>query len=370
LLVYRSHGRANLATRFKRSGTLAFYWQHDVLVCQNYRARSRTTINSRGIELLEFFNKWRTVRECANHFAQYSPQSVHRAVDELARRELLVKQSTRQAVLDAACQRAWEPWTPEAALMHFGTKDVKYVSSADEIDTVIEGLLQASPQPAFTKIHRGAPRLVLPKPDRVPSSFADVATKRRTHRTFSAQSLNLEQLSALLYFTWGVTGFLNDPVLGCLPLKTSPSGGARHPEEVYVAALRVKGLRRGLYHYVTDRHSLELISTRATRQRVIDYCAGQQWVGGAAALFLMTAVFARTMWKYPVARTYRLVLAEAGHLCQTFCLVATSLGLGPFCTMALKDSLIETDLCLNGIDEAVLYVAGVGVPAPSKTPSQ
>jgi SagB-type dehydrogenase family enzyme len=75
----------------------------------------------------------------------------------------------------------------------------------------------------------------------------------------------------------------------------------------------------------------------------------------------MTAVFARTMWKYDRARAYRVVLLEAGHLCQTFCLTATRLGLAPFCTAAFKDSLIEKTLALDGISESVLYVAGVGL---------
>ena len=78
------------------------------------------------------------------------------------------------------------------------------------------------------------------------------------------------------------------------------------------------------------------------------------------AMMLMTAVFPRTQWKYPFARAYRVVLAEAGHLCQTFCLTATWLGLAPFCTMALADSRIEKDLKLDGVTESVLYVAGVG----------
>ena len=75
----------------------------------------------------------------------------------------------------------------------------------------------------------------------------------------------------------------------------------------------------------------------------------------------MTAVFARTMWKYRRARAYRVVLLETGHLCQTFCLTATRLGLAPFSTAALRDSLIERDLGIDGISESALYVAGVGL---------
>ncbi len=76
----------------------------------------------------------------------------------------------------------------------------------------------------------------------------------------------------------------------------------------------------------------------------------------------MTAVFARTQWKYPAPRAYRIVLIDAGHVCQTFCLVATWLGLAPFCTMAFADSRIEAALRIDGVAESVLYAAGVGMP--------
>jgi SagB-type dehydrogenase family enzyme len=131
-------------------------------------------------------------------------------------------------------------------------------------------------------------------------------------------------------------------------------------------ALRVGGLERGLYHYHAEHNSLVRLPVKASPHIASAYCAGQPYFGAAAALFIMTAVFARTMWKYCRARAYRVVLLEAGHLCQTFCLTATRLGLAPFCTAALKDSLIEKDLGLDGISESVLYVAGVGLLPASR----
>ena len=89
--------------------------------------------------------------------------------------------------------------------------------------------------------------------------------------------------------------------------------------------------------------------------------ADQQWYGSAAFVVFLTAVFARTQWKYDYARAYRAVLIEAGHLCQSFCLTATSLGLAPFCTMAFADSKIEKALGIDGISESALYVAGAGM---------
>ena len=61
------------------------------------------------------------------------------------------------------------------------------------------------------------------------------------------------------------------------------------------------------------------------------------------------------------ARAYRAILIEAGHLCQTFCLTATWLGLAPFCTIAMKDTAVEKALRVDGISESVIYAMGAGV---------
>jgi SagB-type dehydrogenase family enzyme len=118
-----------------------------------------------------------------------------------------------------------------------------------------------------------------------------------------------------------------------------------------------------MYHYQAKDHRLAKLPIKVSPRKAGAYCADQWYFSGAAALFIMTAVFARTMWKYGGARAYRVVLLETGHLCQTLCLTATRLGLAPFSTAALRDSLIEKDLGLDGISESVLYVAGVGLVA-------
>jgi SagB-type dehydrogenase family enzyme len=173
--------------------------------------------------------------------------------------------------------------------------------------------------------------------------------------------VTLGDLSTLLGLTWRIQAWRTIPGRGRLPRKTSPSGGSLHPIELYVLARNVDGVRPGLYHYAADRHRLELLRAGATRRQIVGYLPSQSWFGNAAAVMLMTAVFPRTQWKYEFPRAYRVVLAEAGHLCQTFCLTATWLGLAPFCTMALADSRIEKDLGVDGITESVLYAAGVGV---------
>jgi SagB-type dehydrogenase family enzyme len=348
--------------KLKRAATLALYWKGGELVCENYRVRSRAAINARAVEILDYFHTWRTFEQSVRKFKEFSPFLLLNAIRQFTSLNLLVEKGTERAREDAACEQAWSSWLPEAGLLHFGSTDTPYRESDADQRRIFETYLQETPQPAFSKSHPGAPVIALPAPNPQHADFHDVLFARRTHREFSPEPLALGQLSTLLHDTWAVTGTMRSDLFGDLPLKTSPSGGARHPEEVYVCALRVEGLTPGIYHYVSNAHLLERIQDGLTPARVVEYCVGQSWVGTAPALFVMTAVFARTRWKYRFSRAYRVVLAETGHLCQTFCLVACSLGLGPFSTMALKDSLIEADLGIDGVTESVLYVAGVGLP--------
>jgi len=52
---------------------------------------------------------------------------------------------------------------------------------------------------------------------------------------------------------------------------------------------------------------------------------------------------------------------DAGHLGQTFDLLATARGLGPFQTAALQDTFIEKLLGLDGVKEFPVYLVGAGM---------
>jgi SagB-type dehydrogenase family enzyme len=346
--------------RLRRARAIVTYWHEGRLVFQNYRTLVSIAADPVAIRILSFFDRWRRPDELLPHMREYAPGSVRSALQQLTQHTLLLQEGTPEALQDARLEKVWSGWLPHGAF-HFGTKDAPFVSTA-QTKRRLKRYLAESPQPAFFKSYRKAPQVRLPREDAPEGEFPRVLMARRTHRQFSQEDLPLSSASKLLFYTWGETGFVHSPVLGRLPHKTSPSGGARHPTEVYLAALRVKGLAPGLYHYDARRHRLEVLRKGAMDAKAVQYCAGQHYVKSAAALFLMTAVFPRSMWKYRLARAYRVVLLDAGHLCQTFCLTATWLGLAPFCTAALKDSLIEKDLGLDGISESVLYVAGVGVP--------
>jgi SagB-type dehydrogenase family enzyme len=349
--------------KLKSASCQIAYWEgrRMRLRIANYLTRRTFAADPVTLDLIRFFFIPRTIQDALVEFRSYSRESVATSILQLIDAELLLEYGSAEWKRDKLVESSWKPWLPEGAF-HFMTKDTLFVGSDWTVEERLKLLPSTPPPPQFKKT-RGAAAVRLPALEIPRDTFFETLHARRTHRDFAKGKVSLENVSKLLHATWGVQGYFQTEIFGRLPYKTSPSGGARHPGEVYLMALRVDGLDRGIYHYQAEHHRLARLPGRATPRTASAYCADQAYVAGAAALFIMTAVFARTMWKYGRARAYRAVLLETGHFCQTFCLTATRLELAPFSTAALKDSLIEKDLGLDGISESVLYVAGVGLVA-------
>jgi SagB-type dehydrogenase family enzyme len=313
-----------------------------------------------ALGVLGFFEDWRPAAELAAELPDFQPASLARAVGTLVEHTLLLREGSPEAERDERLASEWRHWLPQASF-HFSTRDAPFASPR-QWRKMARGLFAESPQPPIFKADPGKRRTPLPPPAAGGRGFLDTLLARRTSREFSGEAVALDRISALLKYTWGTTGDLQSPNFGRLLLKTSPSGGARHPGEVYLAAFDVAGLAPGLYHYDVRDHALAELRRGQLRDRLEELAVGQRHVGRAAAVFVMTALWPRSMWKYRTPRAYRVVTLDAGHLGQTFCLVATWLGLAPFTTAALRDSGIEELLGIDGITESVLYLAGVGMP--------
>ncbi|MBE1462216.1 nitroreductase family protein [Kibdelosporangium phytohabitans] len=78
-------------------------------------------------------------------------------------------------------------------------------------------------------------------------------------------------------------------------------------------------------------------------------------------MLFYTSVFGRNQWKYSnIARSYRVLLLDVGHLSQTVYLVTTALGLGMTFTAACRDEIIEEPLGFDAATEAVMGCAAIG----------
>jgi SagB-type dehydrogenase family enzyme len=344
---------------FRRSRWLRIEWAGERFEVSHDLARTRLLVSAEDAVILCALTFWRTSADLVRRFP-------HRGQTELA--ELLTRFHAARLVERAddladprgAAMRGWQSWYPVASRFHLATRDIAY-AERDRSREILTAYLAEGPPPSPLKA-LAAEAIALPAMQ--PSGeFPDVLRARRSWRSFAQASLSIEQVSTLAGLTFAVQQWAEIDGQE-IALKTSPSGGACHGIEAYWAVRRIDGLADGLYYYAPDLHALVPVSTGWRWDRVLSYFPGQPWFADANAIVLMTCVFERTRWKYRHSRAYRVVLLEAGHLCQTFCLAATWMGLAPFCSAALADSEIERDLGIDGLSEAVLYAAGAGVRPP------
>ncbi len=344
-----------------RSPNIVLYWEGGRIVLEEFVRKERTGATPLVALVLDAFSTPRTSRGAAVLLRALGRESVLDMVQQLRERGFLVPESSRDSRTDVSA--AWAG-SIAAAYYHFATRDVPCSTNPFEWLSVAGEHLAASHCPSVFKDYRCAPFRPLPKrqPQALAGSLWTALRERRTVRTFAATPVRWSSLAVVLRGTWGKTGSLDEGILGKLLTKTSPSAGARHPIECYVLAWNVSGLAPGLYHYSVRRDGLECLHAGDLRRQAVGAASGQEWVAGAAFVCVLTAVVDRVFWKYPCSDSYRLFLLDAGHIAQTFCLLATAAGLGPFTTAAIQQSRIERLLRIDGVAEFPVYLCGAGVP--------
>jgi SagB-type dehydrogenase family enzyme len=171
-----------------------------------------------------------------------------------------------------------------------------------------------------------------------------------------AKPISLTELSFLLWATQGVRKKLDRGHA----LRTVPSAGARHALETYLAVLNIETLDRGFYRYLPIEHKLvtERLDDMAGR-RVAGACFRQDWMTEAAVVFIWTTIPYRMEWRYGLA-AHRVILIDAGHVCQNLYLACEAIDAGTCAVAAYDQELMDQVLELDGDNEFVIYAAAVG----------
>ncbi len=181
------------------------------------------------------------------------------------------------------------------------------------------GADQAS-KPLPFKEYPGKKAVALPPPktDDGPGLW-DALRRRRSIRVYSQAPVTKQELSQLLWATQGITADLRE-----YGLRTAPSAGALYPVETYVYVNRVTDLEQGLYHYDMRAHALQQLKPGNLAKEVAVGALDQDTASRAAVVFIWSAVFQRSAWKYLERaaevcllgrRSYR---TELGSCCRSY----------------------------------------------------
>jgi SagB-type dehydrogenase family enzyme len=223
-------------------------------------------------------------------------------------------------------------------------------------DTLPGGRLDIKNRPEPYKVYPDCKKTALPMPQPQSFSLHESLYRRKSIRTFSPRPLSVEHVSYLL---WASTG-IKRREMG-YAFRTAPSAGALYPIETYLVINRVDTLEAGVYHYSIAEHTLEELNRGDFSGTITSAALGQTMCLECAVVFIWTAIFQRSKWKYK-QRAYRYIYLDAGHIAQNLALASTSLGLGSCQIAALFDDEVNEILSVDGIDESVIYMSVIGHP--------
>ncbi len=217
-----------------------------------------------------------------------------------------------------------------------------------------------APPPIAKSPRADQPLIPLPPPaDFEAFHGTDLVTaiaERCSQRRFRSRPLTLAELAFLLWATQGIRQVLD----AGHALRNVPSAGCRHAFESYLLVSDVADLGPGVYRYLPIEHALILERTVANLAAALSEATlCQEFAAAAPVTFAWTAIPYRMEWRYDLA-AHRVILMDAGHLCQNLYLACTAIGAGTCAIAAYHQELMDQLLGVDGNDEFTVYLAPVG----------
>jgi len=178
--------------------------------------------------------------------------------------------------------------------------------------------------------------------------------KRRSTRAYTGGDLTLDELKALLDFTYQPQHYLDQGLDG------EPDYFDLSLLETFIAVSGVTGLEEGCYYYAPKAQELRQIRFKNFRQQLHYLCLGQDLGRDASVVLFHTADLQKAVEKYG-DRVYRYLHMDAGHLGQRLNLAAIHLSLGVSGIGGFFDDQVNDVLGIPA-DEAVVYITTLGRP--------
>jgi SagB-type dehydrogenase family enzyme len=205
------------------------------------------------------------------------------------------------------------------------------------------------------KAYPGRAVIALPRDFAVGDDLFAAIRGRRSLRDWAGEPLARDELSALLYFSFGL-----DAAEGARRTGFDVSVEDNHAIRLYVVVNDVTELAPGVYYYDRSRHAL--LQLRAGDYRGLTQAAAlnQEVVGGAQAVVLMSIDHERLAWP-DGDRGYRYATLDAGMLGGRLYLQSVALQLGCCGIGAYFDHAVNELVEVDASSELVIYLVALGV---------
>lgn len=299
--------------------------------------------NLKLVPFFDYTSTWRPASDARERLCDLLDVSTDEAselLDDLTDADLLVRpKSTYDTLFEQA--REWRNANCREELDY-------YVTVADSMDGYspssgeewVKRAWEGEEMPDNYKTYDDAEVIQLREPDAFETiELGGDALFRPSSTVPNDGDLTERQLSELLYLSFGEIDQHSVPGITAFVKRTSPSGGARHPTEAYVAVRDADDLDRGVYHYSVKEHALELIPDVEVSRLAehVPPVAGDDY----KLLVLCGSRIERNMMKYKFPRCYTVVNQDVGHLLQTFRLLSERMGHSCFPVFDVDPSIHE-----------------------------
>lgn len=342
------------------------YWEvYDI------RTNRRFTLDQLSALVLVFCMEPRpvdTVRSRVSSDSLVPEMLVSEAMSQLLESGLLEVLSDSGSARGNALDRmraAWHRngWT-EAFEHHRTTLEFPFIDGSqlgvEEARHRMEGYTASEPDVDRAKVY-GTARHRIPLLAPTDPAIADLLAQAAAGMS---SNIGLDTLSALLSVTFGPLATLKPKWNGSdLLLKTSPSGGCRHPTEGYLVASNIDGLKPGWYHIQVSPICLAMIDDKSVDAGHLRRCFPslmQRCPFPLRCTVIITSVFERNMFRYREPRTFRTVHLDAGHIAGTLTHFASEAGIRYFIQYQNEEWEIAKRLDISLLDEGIMLCVGLG----------
>lgn len=324
---------ADAERQYRRSPHLLVEWHGGELSLLNCDSMRRVAADARVLEVLGRLDGWHSINlasgDDARSDAPAGPDELERLVSLGIVDERIAPAPGSTEPFDEA-----DTWTPyELAVQRMTNTGWARAHSA----------LRQPPPLHEASMH--GERTPLPAPAPLPATaIGEILSQRRSRRRYGQRPLRLDELSTFLRHAARIAHVGHDDSVGDYALRPFAGAGARSELEIYVVANAIDGLRPGAHHFDPLMHDLRVVRERdANHARLVRWvhaAAGGQLDRDPPAILLITAVFARVMWKYRDLGL-SLIYKDTGCLMQTLYLVATAMDLAP-CAIGGGEELLNS----------------------------
>ena len=241
--------------------------------------------------------------------------------------------------------QAWE-------LFHENSKTSRFERGLSDEEVLLRMATLSSSLP-----YSGYRAFELPPPLPLDAPMGETMKRRATARELQTCKITPEQLTTLLFYSYGETRSIEGA--GARSFRVVPSAGALYPLEIYFHSSHIEGWPSGLYHYTPSQNKVQMLREGDHSQQLCQAMVDPKMLNSAIQFFI-TGLFERSVFKYR-ERGYRFVLLEAGHLAQNLNLVATALGFGIVNIGGFFDRDVDAFLGLDGLGHSTIYMQVMGI---------